>query len=121
MLLAPTLFQGVASDQRFAGSVARRASIDAAEENQLGAKMNQPARIAEILYEDSFATPAAILVALLDDPSMAVLRADRHHLQTLQRRGCIGLAGPTALGRRVGLVLRNVHGLEAWSTRFAVS
>lgn len=87
----------------------------------MGTKMNHPARIAEILYEDSFATPAAILVALIDDPSMAVLRADRNHLQTLQRRGCIGIAGPTALGRRVGLVLRNVHGLEAWSTRFAVS
>ena len=83
--------------------------------------MNHPARIAEILFEDSFATPAAILVALIDDPSMAVLRTNRHHLQTLQRRGCIGIAGPTALGRRVGLVLRNVHGLEAWSTRFAVS
>jgi hypothetical protein len=111
--MAPTPFEGVASDQRFAVSRARRASIDAAAESQLGAKMTQPARIAEILYEDSFATPAAILVALIDNPSMAVLPADRHHMLALRRRGCIGLSGPTALGRRVGLVLRNVHGLEA--------
>lgn len=78
-------------------------------------------RIAQTLMDDSFACPAAILVSLIDDPSMAVLPADRHHLVTLQGRGCIGLSGPTPLGQRVGLVLRNVHGLEAWSTRFMVS
>jgi len=78
-------------------------------------------RVAQALMDDSFACPAAILVALIDDPSLAVLPADRRHLLTLRRRGCIGLSGPTPLGQRVGLVLRNVHGLEAWGTRFAVS
>lgn len=78
-------------------------------------------RIAQTLMDDSFACPAAILVALIDDPAMAVLPADRHHLVTLRRWGCLGSSGPTPLGQRVGLVLRNVHGLEAWSTGFALS
>ena len=83
--------------------------------------MTDARRIAQTLIDDSFACPAAILVALIDDPSMAVPPADRHHLLTLRRRGCIGRSGPTPISQRVGLMLRNVHGLEAWSARFAVS
>lgn len=79
----------------------------------MGAKMTQPAHIAEVLYEDGFAAPAATLVALIHDPSMALLRMDRPHMLALRRRGSVGLSGHTALGRRVGLVLRNVHGREA--------
>ena len=97
--MAPTPFQGVASDQRFAGFLASRASIDAAAENQLGAKMSHPARIAEILYEDSFATPAAILVALIDDPSMAVPPENRHHMLAL---GTVAASACLALRRWVG-------------------
>jgi hypothetical protein len=52
--------------------------------------MAHPASIAAQLYAASFATPAAILVALIDDPSMPVLTADRHHIGTLRERGCLG-------------------------------
>jgi hypothetical protein len=83
--------------------------------------MTDARRIAHTLMDDSFACPADILVALIDDPSMAVLPADRHHLLTLRRRGYIARSGSTPTGQRVGLMLRNVCGLEVWSTRFAVS
>lgn len=81
--------------------------------------MTEPARIAEILYADSFATPAAILVALIDDPSLRVLPPDRAHLGTLRALGCLGNTAPTPLGRRVGLILCNAYGLEAWRSRMA--
>jgi hypothetical protein len=49
-------------------------------------------RIARALMDDTFACPAAILVALVDEPRLTVLRQDIAHLGTLERHGCL-LAG----------------------------
>jgi len=76
--------------------------------------MNEPDRIAAILVEEAFATPAAILVALIADERLEVLPEDLGHLGPLQRMGCIDNFAPTPLGQRVGMVLRATHGLEPW-------
>ena len=57
------------------------------------ADMNEPSRIARALMNDSFACPAAILVALGEDGA---------HLGTLERRGCLsaGRATPFTWGQR---------------------
>lgn len=75
--------------------------------------MSAARQIADALFADAWATPAAILVALIDDPTLEVLRADLQHVRTLHARGCLRDGAPTILGRRVGLVLCNVHGLRA--------
>ena len=68
--------------------------------------MTKPARIAKILYADSCATRAATLAALIDDPSLCSLPADRVHR-------------PTPLARRVGRMLCSAYGLEAWRSHMA--
>ena len=77
--------------------------------------MDEPIRIAATLFEDAYATPAAILVGLIADPQLEVLHEDRGHLRTLRRAGCIALQAPTPLGQRVAMVLRASYGMQAWS------
>lgn len=76
--------------------------------------MNDPTRTAQQLMDDSFACPAAILVALIDDPKLSVLNEDIAHLGTLSRLGCLSDGKVTPYGQQVGTVLRNVHGVQAW-------
>lgn len=76
--------------------------------------MTDPAQIAAALMADTYATPAAILVAFDDDPELVVLRDDVAHLATLRRLGCVVDGQVTRLGERVADVLRRVHGVQAW-------
>ena len=71
-------------------------------------------QLAAALAEDAWATPAAILVAKIDDPQLEVLRADFAHLRTLERVGCLWQGHVTPLGQRVGMVLRAEHGIQPW-------
>lgn len=73
-----------------------------------------PAKIAAALMADTFATPAAILVAFDDDPELVTLRQDVAHLGTLRRLGCLADGQVTTLGEKVADVLRRVHGVQAW-------
>lgn len=68
--------------------------------------MTKPARIAKIPCANGCPTPATILAALIDDPSLCVLAADRLHR-------------PTPLARRVGRMLCSAYGLEAWRSHMA--
>jgi hypothetical protein len=63
---------------------------------------------------DSFATPAAILVAFDDDPQLVTLKSDVAHVATLRRVGCLIDGQVTRLGEDVADVLRKVHGVRAW-------
>jgi len=76
--------------------------------------MTDPARIAAALMADTFACPAAILVAFDDDPELVVLRSDVVHVATLRRLGCLSGNELTPLGEKVADVLREVHGVQAW-------
>lgn len=76
--------------------------------------MTTPASIAAALMADTFATPAAILVAFDDDPELVTLRADVAHMATLRRLGCVVDGQVTALGEAVADVLRRSHGVQAW-------
>ena len=76
--------------------------------------MKDAHRVAQTLMEDSFACPAAILVALIDDPELVVLRQDIAHLGTLERKGCLSAGKVTPFGQQVATVLRTVHGVQAW-------
>lgn len=76
--------------------------------------MTDARKLAAVLVDDAWSTPATILVAKIDDPRLEVLRADRTHLATLERCGCLAHGMPTPLGQRVGVVLRTVHGIEPW-------
>ena len=71
-------------------------------------------QLAVALVEDTWATPAAILVAKIDDPQLEVLHADIAHLRTLERAGCLLKGNVTPLGQRVGMVLRAEHGIQPW-------
>ena len=64
--------------------------------------------------DDTFACPAAILVAFVDDPQLVVLRQDIAHLGTLERHGCLSAGKVTPFGQQVATVLRTAHGVEAW-------
>lgn len=76
--------------------------------------MPDPASIADALMADTFATPAAILVAFDDDPGLITLRQDVAHLATLRRLGCVVEGQVTSLGAEVAEVLRRSHGVQAW-------
>lgn len=71
-------------------------------------------QLAAALVQDTWATPAAILVAKIDDQQLEVLRADMVHLETLERAGCLRKGHVTPLGQRVGMVLRAEHGIQPW-------
>ena len=77
--------------------------------------MTDATRIADDLMADSFATPAAILVAFDDDPQLVTLKADVAHVATLRRVGCVVDGEVTRLGEEVADVLRKVHGVKAWN------
>lgn len=79
-----------------------------------GHAVNDATRIAGELMDDTFACPAAILVALVDDPGLVVLQNDRRHLETLTRRRCLAGSRVMPLGRRVATALRPLHGLQPW-------
>jgi len=64
--------------------------------------------------DDTFACPAAILIALVDDPDLVVRSQDIAHLGTLERRGCLSAGKVTPFGQQVATVLRTVHGVQAW-------
>jgi hypothetical protein len=72
-------------------------------------------RIARVLMDDTFACPAAILVAFLDDPRLVVLRQDIAHLRTLERHGCLSAGRVTPFGQQLATILRTVHGVQTWS------
>lgn len=72
-------------------------------------------RIAQVLMDDTFACPAAILVAFVDDPRLALLRQDIAHLRTLERHGCLSAGKVTPFGKQVATILRAVHDVQAWS------
>jgi len=76
--------------------------------------VNETRQLASVLFASDWATPAAILVALIDDPALEVLPSDRCHVRTLHACGCLSGGVATPLGRRVGLVLCNKHGMRAW-------
>lgn len=76
--------------------------------------MSDARNLANRLVIDTFATPAAILVALIDDPSVEVLSDDARHVQTLIAVGCLSDGRVTPLGQQVGTVLRTAHGLKPW-------
>ncbi len=76
--------------------------------------MTDPAKIAAALIADTFACPAAILVAFDDDPELVTLRSDIAHLATLRRLGCVVDGQVTRLGDLVADVLRKAHGVQAW-------
>ena len=79
--------------------------------------MTDPAQIAAALMADTYATPAAILVAFDDDPELVVLRSDVAHLGALERSGCLSAGKVTPFGQQVATVLRNVDGVQAWPHR----
>lgn len=68
--------------------------------------MTEPACIAKILCTNGCPTPATTLAALIDDPSLCSLPADRVHR-------------PTPLARRVGRMPCSAYGLEAWRSHMA--
>ena len=70
--------------------------------------------IARALMDDTFACPAAILVAFVDDSRLVVLRQDIAHLGTLERHGCLSAGKVTPFGQQVATILRAVHGVQAW-------
>jgi hypothetical protein len=76
--------------------------------------MTDARRIAQTLMDDSFACPAAILVAFVDDPQLVVLRQDIAHLGTLEQHGCLTAGAVTPFGQQVATVLQTVHGVQAW-------
>ena len=76
--------------------------------------MSNPSDIAAALMADTYATPAAILVAFDDDPELVVLRSDVAHMATLRRLGCVVDGQVTRLGEIVADVLRRSHGVQAW-------
>lgn len=76
--------------------------------------MSDAAKVARALMDDTFACPAAILVAFVDDPQLVVLRRDVAHLGTLQRHGCLSAGKVTPFGQQVAMLLRTVHGVQAW-------
>lgn len=77
--------------------------------------MSDAGRMALRLMEDTFACPAAILVAFVDDPDLVVLHNDLRHVSTLERDGCIANGQVTSFGHGVAMVLRSRHGVQAWS------
>jgi len=79
----------------------------------VGRAMSAAIRVAAALMSDTWACPAAILVALVDDPSCEVLPGDAAHLGTLGQRGCLSGDKVTPFGQRVAMVLRTQHGLQA--------
>ena len=76
-----------------------------------------PTKVAQALMDDTFACPAAILVAFVDDPQLVVLRQDIAHLGALERSGCLSAGKVTPFGQQVATVLRNVRGVQAWPRR----
>lgn len=72
-------------------------------------------RIARVLMDDTFACPAAILVAFVDDPRLVVLRQDIAHLRTLERHGCLSAGRVPPFGQQVATILPAVHGVQTGS------
>lgn len=67
--------------------------------------------------DDTFACPAASLVACVDEPQLVVLRQGNTHLRMLGRHSWLWAGRMTAFNQQMATILRPVHGVQAWSLR----